>query len=129
MARIGGATVVIATEPRPHRVLMRGSEGKGEDLETGAIVLLEQFRHEVGGGVVVEVGGKITEADALMLIALAFVQGMSRRGIFVGGHPHSAALDDVRADRQGEQGKGMDDQLPALDGLRDSFDPCVKILP
>ena len=57
--------IECALQPRPHDILLRWTEGKGEQLEFSAVVVFEQAGGEMCGGMLVEIGGKIAEADAL----------------------------------------------------------------
>ena len=69
--RFGGYFVKLVEgldQARAHVVL---HVGKGDDLEAGAVVFFEQLRHEIGSGVAVQVGGEITEADALVAVSFA----------------------------------------------------------
>jgi hypothetical protein len=56
------------------------AEGDREEFEAFAVVALEHARHQARDGAVVEVGGDIGEADAVVLIARVLRKRLGKGG-------------------------------------------------
>ncbi len=56
-----------AIKPVPHRAAVVGAEAIGVDLETRAVVALDQLGHQAGGGMLEKVGRQIADADAPLI--------------------------------------------------------------
>src|SRR5450755_3955075 len=68
------------SQPRPHRAMIVGAVGIGENLEAVTIVAFEQFGHQLRGGVLIKISGQIAKTNALSPGASLMVkQGGSRR--------------------------------------------------
>src|SRR5216684_8319953 len=81
-------TIECGSQPRPHRAMIVGAVGIGENLEAVTIVAFEQFGHQLRGGVLMKISGQIAKTNALSLgAALMVKQGCSRRADRCGPMP------------------------------------------
>ena len=71
-------------QPRPHIVLLIWAKREGKNLKSGTIMPLEQFRHEVGGGVNMEISREVPNTDSFMVIRLSSPKRLFRRRLLQG---------------------------------------------
>ena len=64
-------TVEGLHQPRPHGAAVIGPEGHRDDLEPVAVVALEHLHRQGGGDMLVKIGRQISDADPVMVVALA----------------------------------------------------------
>src|ERR1700761_8427974 len=67
-------TVERLDQALAHGTVVVGTKGEGRDLETRSVVTLEQFHHQLGGGMGMEIRRQIGEADAVMAVGLTIPQ-------------------------------------------------------
>ena len=95
-----------------HAVLAVGAERDGDGVEAGAVVALEALGHQVGGGVVVEVGRQVGHTDAVMVVALTRPQRLGVRWVFGRGVGAGVVQQGLRVTAEGHQRKGLGGQRP-----------------
>ena len=80
-----------ALQAAAHAAVGVRPEGQRRGLEACRVMPLEEFGHQVGGGMLVQVGRQVGHADALVPVTLAAPQRL-RRGRIKVGCVNAAAL-------------------------------------
>ena len=106
-----------------------GPEGHARDFEAPAVVLLEHARNEVGDRMLLEIGGKVRDANPVVPVSRLVPERLRARGMAIGDRLRGAGALPLGTVGNGKVGKRNDHGLALAHAVVHAFHDPVPVLP